>query len=499
MFKIILLFFLTAQFFWSCFLHHLKRMQLGLPVPENVRDVYDAEKYRKFCAYTKERGRLSLISGALLFLLMFVLILTDGFAAVSALLPAGEYGASFWFILVLTVFLTLLSLPFDCYDTFHIEEKYGFNKSTGKTFLLDSVKSFLLTLILSEGITMLCIFFYGCMGKYFIAAVFAVFVFFTVLVSAYGMTFLKIFHKFTPLPEGTLREDLTKIFTGSGYGLKEIYVMNASLRTTRSNAFCTGMGKYREIVLYDNLVKNYTEGEILGVFSHELSHFRHRDARKAALLQTLAYIPFVLILYRMVADPGLMASLGFSGLPLPFGAILFLASSVLMNPVMTLCNIPFCAFSRRFEYRADADSARAGYGPELISVLKKLSGNDFADVNPHPFIVRTTYSHPALSDRICAIEEYIPENRKKGFLVSLITEADFGCEERPEGAPLLIRMELTDGERNCVMEAPDDLLKKYGIREGDRIPEEKLIYRFGRYWEEAQKRMKMQEKNRKAT
>ncbi len=410
MFKIFLLILLVLQFIFECLMRRLSRSQRKLPLPENVQDVYDADTYKRWTTYSDEKDHISFIHTCMMFVITFCLFAFNIFAWISVRLPQNEYANSLGLLAVCILVSEILELPFDYIEQMKIEEKYGFNRTTAKTFWLDQVKDLVISTILMLGLTALCILFWHLWGTAFFIAVYILIAIFSLVISTFSLTFQKIFNKFVPLEEGSLRSRLEKLFADAGYQIKNIYVMDASRRTAKVNAFCTGLGKFKEIALYDNLLKNYTEDEIVSVFSHELTHYKNKDTLTFTLLQLISDIPLVLLMLLLVKNPACLASLGFTSIN--FAAIFIVLSYALLEPINMLLMIPLCAYSRKCEYRADASTVQAGLGEAMISTLKKLARDNFSDLNPHPLIVKLTYTHPTISQRISAIQSGIETQKE---------------------------------------------------------------------------------------
>lgn len=372
-------------------------------LPESVRDIYDEKEYQRWKQYSAEKKKLRLVSGLINLAVLLGMFLFDGFAALSRLLPAGEYANALTLMAVWMVITELLDLPFSYYNQMKIEEKYGFNRSSKKTFFLDALKNYVISTGLFCGLIAVAIACHKAFGSAFFLVVYAALAVFMLAVNTFSLTFMKIFNKFDPLPEGTLRDRLTAMFTQNGYQLKNIWVMNASKRTTKANAFCAGLGKYKEIALYDNLVNDFDEDEIIAVFAHELTHFKHNDTRHLAALNLLQFLPVVLLLLWVATDPACMTQMGFDSLN--FGMVFIVLFQAVLFPVMTLIQIPMSAFSRMQERRADGYPATVGLGDALIRALKKLARLNFANLNPHPLNVKLSYDHPPIAERIRLIRQ----------------------------------------------------------------------------------------------
>ena len=372
-------------------------------LPESVRDIYDEKEYQRWKQYSAEKKKLRLVSGLINLAVLLGMFLLDGFAALSRLLPAGEYANALTLMTVWMVITELLDLPFSYYNQMKIEEKYGFNRSSKKTFFLDAIKNYVISTGLFCGLIAVAIACHKAFGSAFFLVVYAALAVFMLAVNTFSLTFMKIFNKFDPLPEGTLRDRLTAMFTQNGYQLKNIWVMNASKRTTKANAFCAGLGKFKEIALYDNLVNGFDGDEIIAVFAHELTHFKHNDTRHLAALNLLQFLPVVLLLLWVATDPACMTQMGFDSLN--FGMVFIVLFQAVLFPVMTLIQIPMSAFSRMQERRADGYPATVGLGDALIRALKKLARLNFANLNPHPLNVKLSYDHPPIAERIRLIRQ----------------------------------------------------------------------------------------------
>ena len=395
---------------YDVILRILAASRRGLPLPEAVRDLYDADDYARWLDYSAEKRRLGLIEKVFDALILTALFATNVFAAVRDRLPGGEGAKDMLLILLFVTFTSVLSLPFDWIREMRIEAKYGFSRTSKGTFVRDEITGFLV----NAGLTcLLCLFLskvwerFGARGFFVLFAGLSVFV---VVFSMLSTFFMRLYNKFTPLEEGTLRETLTELFSRAGYRLENIYVMDASRRTTKVNAFCSGLGKFKKIVLYDNLVNGYSEDEIAAVFAHELGHYKRRDTMKNTFYTVLLMAVVTAAAAWFALNPGISAEYGFSAMNPAFGVILL--ESVVLNPIITVLTIPRAAMARRYEYRADGEAVESGYGEALVSALKKLSRDNFSDLNPHPLIVTLEYDHPTTADRIGAIRRRDAERER---------------------------------------------------------------------------------------
>ena len=408
MYKIIFLVLLLSQFAYSLILQLLSNKQVGKPLPASVEGIYDAEEYDRWRRYNNKKDRLGLISGALSLIVNIVLYCTNVISVVYYWLPGGEIVKAILLFLIIGAVDVIVSLPVEYVFNFKIEAEFGFNKVTPKTFIADMIKNFIVNTVINFIIFLLVFGAHALLGDYFGIIAFLGLGVFIFIFSSLSTVFSKIFNKFTPLPEGKLREDLCNMFAEAGFKLKDIYVMDASKRTTKANAYCGGIGKLKQIVLYDNLVNNYTEGEITAVFAHELAHFKHKDTTKMTLFNMLNFVPMVAAMTLLMVVPEISASFGFSEPSLFFA--FYLSFGSLLGIVTQLIMIPFNAYSRSMERRADTFACKKGYGDDLISGLKKLHKDSLSDMNPHPTVVKLTYNHPPLHERIELAEKASAEN-----------------------------------------------------------------------------------------
>ena len=403
MFKVVILAVMAFNLAYDLAMCVLKVRQKKKSLPENVRDIYDEKEYDRWRAYSAEKSRAGLISTLADFVLGLILFGTNVLSAVYHAMSGGEYAKSVLLMLVYSLFLTLWSIPYEYYVTMKIEGKYGFNKTTGKTFVTDTVSNFVINFLVNIALMCFAMAMFDLMGAWFFAALFAFIAVFMLAANMLSMTFMRIFNKFTPLEDGRLRDTLVQMFRDAGYELSDIRVMDASRRTTKANAFCTGLGKFKKIALYDNLVENYTEEEIAAVFAHELAHFKHRDTAKMTAYNMLTMAALTAMIAAFALVPQISIDYGFTDANFAF-AIAAL-TGVLLSPVMTVLGIPSSVLGRRYEYRADRMAAELGYGEAMISVLKKLARDNFSDLNPHPVIVALEHNHPTVSARVEAIRK----------------------------------------------------------------------------------------------
>ena len=380
----------------------VRAMSASNPTPKNLSDVYDAETYTRWKMYTRDNSKLSIISGLVTLVAVLVLLLTNAYAHFASLFSKGAFMQLFAVILFEVLVSTAIGTVFSYISTMKIEEKYGFNRSTLKTFIKDKIRGLFVELLLSVGIASILWGLYSALGDwmvlFFAVAIFLI----TLAISFLYPIFSRLGNTFSPLPDGELKDRLMQLLTKHGYTVKAIEVMDASRRTTKLNAYFTGFGKMKTIVLYDNLVNTMKPDEICAVFSHELGHGLHRDVLKSQILNFGNLLIMSLIVWVAVRFTGFHTSFGFSGVNFGFAYVLL---SVVLGVVQPFTSLIINARSRHAEYRADRQAIEEGYGEALVTALKKLAKENFAHLSPSRVNVLLEYSHPPLGERIAAIEK----------------------------------------------------------------------------------------------
>jgi len=400
--KVLAIIIFVVVYLYNLLLSVINMRSAGNPIPANVADVYDRETYQKWRAYHAEKTRFGILTSTVSFVIDLVLLACNIYAAFAELFPKTAFMQMFAVIL-LSALTSLLMIPFSWYNTMNIEERYGFNKSTAKTFWADQVKEFFIGLILMTGIGALLMWVHQALGDWLILAFAILMTFFALIISFLYPVISKIFNKFKPLEGGELKEKLVHLLEKNGYKVRDIKVMDASRRTTKSNAYFSGFGKMKTIVLYDTLVESMTPDEICAVFAHELGHGLHKDTLRNQILSFVQMAVLGVLAWLTLRTEGIFTAFGFDGINYGFAIILIM--SVEFAFISPLFGLLVNYFSRRAEYRADAQAVKEGYGDQLISALKKLARQNYADLAPSSLLVKLEYSHPTLSQRITAIEK----------------------------------------------------------------------------------------------
>jgi len=407
--KIIVIAIIVLMFIIDLIVSILNYQHRKQPTPQNVKDIYDQEKYQKWLAYSMETMRFGLVTKTFSTLLLIILLLSGAFGWLERLANSwfeNPILRNLAFLGVYYLFNMLLGLPFDYYATFVLEEKFGFNKSTRKTFFLDQLKNLLLITVLGGGLVaglQVPFMMYADRQWLFILTAWVAIAIIMVILFTLNKLFVKLFNKLTPLPEGALRTKIEALAASVGFKVSAISVMDASRRSTKLNAFFSGLGHTREVVLYDTLVEKMSEEEILAVLAHELGHAVHKDVPKI-LLQQILMIGAYLALFGLVAGNNALAqAFGLSGAHFGFSLLLF---SILISPLDLLLDIPLNFLSRKAEYAADAFSADLVDKGAIQGALRILAQENLANLNPHPLYVLLHYSHPPLAERLAAIAKH---------------------------------------------------------------------------------------------
>jgi STE24 endopeptidase len=385
----------------------LNNGQKNQPIPAVVSDVYDEDAYKNWRAYQAEVFKIQFSSRTLSVLLIIVFLLTGVFGLfeeVSRNISESTILQTLIFIGFYMGIFFVLNIPIKYYFQFVIEEKYGFNKTTIKTFLLDQLKALLLTVVLLGGIIALLNLVYLRFDDNLLTFIgLSWLILMTVLlVFAYLNTrvFVKIFNKLTPLEDGDLKTKIETLVKEIGFKVRGIYIMDASKRSTKLNAFFSGFGKNKEIVLFDTLVDKLNDEEILAVLAHEFGHAVHKDVTKIMVQQAVIFAIFGAMITAILLWNDLATTFGLTEMTFGFALIMLM---VLFSPLNFILGIGANYLSRKAEYKADAFSAKYVDKKHMVSALKGLAKENYSDLNPHKWYAFVYYSHPEMALRINAI------------------------------------------------------------------------------------------------
>lgn len=391
---------IIISFLVDKWLDFLNAKQFDTPIPTELSDVYDKTEYEKSQRYKQVNYRFSLLTSIVTIIVTLLFFFLDGFAFVDGIARTySDNSIVFALIFFGIIFIAsdLLSTPFSYYDTFVIEEKFGFNKSTRKLFFMDKLKGWILGGLLGGGILALIIWIYESTGTYFWLYAWGFMTVFSVFMNMfYAKLFVPLFNKQTPLEEGSLRTKIEAYASKVGFKLDNIFVIDGSKRSTKANAYFSGFGKEKRITLYDTLINDLEEEEIVAVLAHEVGHYKRRHII-INLVSNVLITGFTLwLLSLFVGSPLLSEALGVS---IPSFHIGLIAFFILYSPISTVTGLLMNYISRVFEYQADNYAKETYKGEPLITSLKKLSKNNLSNLTPHPVYVFAHYSHPTLLQR----------------------------------------------------------------------------------------------------
>ncbi len=399
---LILLVFFLAFYIWEVIVELLNLSAIRSDIPKEFKGVYDEKKYKKSQEYLKETSIFSLIESGISLLLLILFILIGGFDSVDNFarsISSNEIGRGLIFAGILILLNQIVSLPFDIYKTFVIEQKFGFNKTTPKVFAIDIAKSMLLMAILGGGIFAALMLFFGAFGSsaWLIAWPFVTAVQ-LILYFVAPVIFLPMFNKFTPLADGKLKQAIEDFAKKQNFKLSGIFTMDGSKRSTKANAFFTGIGKFRRIALFDTLIKNHTTEELVSVLAHEIGHYKKKHILQHLIIGILTTGTMLFIISLLINNPDLFGAFGISQTSIYAS---FIISALVVTPLFSFIEIFRNFLSRKNEYEADQFAVET-YGKKaaFLSALKKLSKSHLANLTPHPLKVLMEYSHPPILERI---------------------------------------------------------------------------------------------------
>ncbi|HOZ29522.1 MAG TPA: M48 family metallopeptidase [Bacteroidales bacterium] len=398
---IVILAIVVFGFFAQQILGYLNATWFNKPIPEILKDIYNPDKYRKQQKYKLENYRFGIISAAFSFVLIVGMLIFGGFAFVDSI--AGQITENFIlkpliFFAILMFAADILGTPFAIYDTFVIENKYGFNKTTPKTFVFDKIKGWLLGGIIGGGLLSLIIWIYNLDPEYFWLYAWLVVVAFSLFMNMfYSVLIVPLFNKQTPLEEGDLKSAIMEFGEKAGFNISKIFVIDGSKRSTKANAYFSGMGPKKRIVLYDTLINEMTTNEIVAVLAHEIGHYKHKHIYKS-MFASIIETGITLFIFGLFAGSDILSqALGVDEASFHIALIAF---GIIYSPLSSVLGIISSVFSRKAEYQADNFAAKNALASDLISALKKLTSQNMGNLTPHPLVVFLSYSHPPVYDRV---------------------------------------------------------------------------------------------------
>ena len=398
----IILIIYSVDFAFERFLGYLNTTQWSNIIPKELQGIYDEKEYQRQQDYSKVNHRFGRYIAYLTFVLMVGILYFGLFGWLDSYIfeniSQHPIFQALVFFAIIGVLSDILGMPFEWYSTFNIEERFGFNKMTPKTFVMDKVKGWLLGALIGGGLIALIILIYNKMPDYFWLVAWAVISAFSIIMSMfYTALILPLFNKQEPLEAGSLRDKIEEFSKKIDFKLDNIYVMDGSKRSTKGNAFFSGLGPRKRIVLYDTLIKDLSEEEIVAVLAHEVGHQKKKHILQGTVLSLLNMGLMFYILSLFLGNEQLCMALGAERASFH---ISILAFGILYTPISFFLGILMSQFSRRNEYEADAYAKEKYDAIPLISGLKKLSVKSLSNLRPHPFYVFCYFSHPTLLQRI---------------------------------------------------------------------------------------------------
>ena len=401
----ILIAIIVISFLIDQFLDYLNTKHFDDVIPDKLQDVYNENEYRKSQSYKKTNANFSLISSSFSIILTLLFFFLEGFKYVDEIArntASHPILVALLFFGIIMLGSDILTTPFEYYKTFVIEEKFGFNKSTKKTFWLDKLKGWIMFIIIGGGILSLIIWFYEFAGpNFWIYAWILVAVFSLFMNMFYAKLIVPLFNKQTPLEDGELKFAIEKYAKKVGFTLNNIFVIDGSKRSTKANAYFSGFGSQKRITLFDTLINDLETEEIVAVLAHEVGHYKKKHIIFNLISSVLLTGLTLYILSLFVNSPMLSEALSVTTPSFHIGLIAF---GILYSPISEITGLFMNFMSRKFEYQADDFAKNTFKGAPLITSLKKLSKNSLSNLTPHPAYVFMHYSHPTLLERVKNLE-----------------------------------------------------------------------------------------------
>ncbi len=411
---LIIIVFITLDYILERVLYGLNARDFGKPLPAELAGIYDDEKYQKQQAYSKAKYKMGIVTATISLVVELVVFGLGLFGWLDGVLRGALVGVEnpVWFTVLLSVLFfvvvcvvnEIIDIPASYYSTFVIEERFGFNKSTKSLFWIDQLKGIVVTVIIVSILISLVTWIFAEIPDWFWLLAWGVLAAFQIfMLMFYSNIIVPLFNKQTPLEEGELRTKIEEFAFKAGFKLNNIYVMDSSKRSTHANAYFTGLGSKKRIVLYDTLIKQLTPDEIVAVLAHEIGHYKKRHTFIMLTESLASTLVMFFILGWALSSPELSLALG--GPEQPVFHLGLIAFAILYSPISTVLGILTNVSSRKHEYEADAFAASHGLADDLISALKKLSSESLSNLQPHKALVFVHFSHPTLLQRITSLKK----------------------------------------------------------------------------------------------
>lgn len=402
----ILIAIIIVKFLFDTFMDSLNAKHFNDSIPAELEGIYNEEEYLKSQEYKKTNYKFSVVTSIISIIATLLFFIFEGFAFVDNLarnFSDNTIVITLIFFGIIIFASDILSLPFSYYATFVIEEKFGFNKTSKKTFAFDKIKSWLMMIFVGGGILALITWIYQLTTSNFWLYAWALMGVVTIFMNLfYSKLIVPIFNKQTPLESGELKNEIENFAKKVGFKLDNVFVIDGSKRSTKANAYFSGFGKQKRVTLYDTLINDLETDEIVAVLAHEVGHYKKKHIIYNLLVSILLTGFTFYILSLLVGNLTLSQALGVQTASFHIGLIAF---GVLYSPISEITSLFMNALSRKFEYQAD-DYAKENFnGNDLTSALKKLSKNSLGNLTPHPLYVKIHYSHPTLLQRFLNLKK----------------------------------------------------------------------------------------------
>lgn len=395
----------VAEFAFDCVLRYLNIKASMQPIPKELEGLYDEETYKKQQAYTGERRRVSLLGSVLNTCITLGIFAFGGFALFDGWVrEVTSYPVlmAILYMLIFNVIGMIVDVPFSYYNTFTIETKYGFNRMTKKLFWTDLLKGTALSIVITSIIIGAVVWIYGMIPQWFWLVAWAVIGCFQLFMQYIYTDFIvPMFNKLSPLEDGELRSAIEDFAKKTNFSLENIYMQDSSKRSTHGNAYFSGWGKRKKVVIYDTLTEQLSTEQIVAVLAHEIGHQKHGHMTKMVVMM-LSMMLLTLWLFSLVIDSKEVAMA--AGCEMPSFHINIMVFSMLFTPISMLTDMFTAIISRRHEWEADEFARVYGQGEGISEALKKMSKHSLANLTPHPLVVFMEYSHPTLLDRVKHLE-----------------------------------------------------------------------------------------------
>jgi len=394
-----------AGYLFNTVLEYLNLKAERRDIPDEIAAFYNKEKYLKSLDYHRDKTRFEFLTSGLGILVSLGLLIFGGFGWIDSLLRGyiqSPLVLALAFFALLAIVSDLATLPFQWYETFVIEEKYGFNKMTPRTFVTDKIKGYVLSALLGGSLLSALIILVERIGPNFWIFFGLLAAGFTLLMNMFYTTLiLPLFNKLTPLPDGELKAAIQGFAQKVRFPLDNIFVMDGSRRSKKANAFFSGIGRKKKIVLFDTLIDHHQTEELVAVLAHEVGHFKKKHIIFSYILSVAQIFFMLFVLSRMIFSPELSLALGGQQAAIHLNLLAF---AILFTPISGIIGLFMSLYSRHNEFAADAYARESYNGKALAEALKRLSVDSLSNLYPHPAYVFFNYSHPPLLDRLRALE-----------------------------------------------------------------------------------------------